>query len=116
MHELPVINSILKVVLKHAADNNVKKVVAVHLQVGELSDLEDKWMQQYFDSLAKDTIAQGARLVIERIPVVMKCSDCGMSYTVNMKEDKSLACPECGSNEHTMISGREYFIKNLEAI
>lgn len=116
MHELPVINSILKVVLKHAADNNVKKVVAVHLQVGELSDLEDKWMQQYFDSLAKDTTAQGARLVIERIPVVMKCSDCGMSYTVNMKEDKSLVCPECGSDKHTMVSGREYFIKNLEAI
>ena len=116
MHELPVINSILKVVLKHAADNNVKKVVAVHLQVGELSDLEDKWMQQYFDSLAKDTIAQGARLVIERIPVVMKCSDCGMSYTVNIKEDKSLVCPECGSDKHTMVSGREYFIKNLDAI
>ena len=46
MHELPVINSILSVVLKHAAANQVKKVVAIHLQVGEMSDLEDAWMQQ----------------------------------------------------------------------
>lgn len=116
MHELPVINSILKVVLKHAVDNNVNKVVAVHLQVGELSDLEDKWMQQYFDHLAKGGIAEGALLKIERIPVVMKCNDCGMSYTIKVKEDKTIICPECNSEKNTLVSGREYFIKNLEAI
>jgi len=116
MHELPVINSILKVVLKHAVDNNVKKVVAVHLQVGELSDLEDKWMQQYFDYLAKGGIAEGALLKIERTPVVMKCGDCGFSYVVDLKEDKAMICPECGSKKNTLISGREYFVKNLEAI
>ncbi len=116
MHELPVINSILKVVLKHAVENDVKQVIAVHLQVGELSDLEDKWMQQYFDHLAKDSIAEGAQLKIERIPVVMKCSDCGMSFTVDIKEDKSPVCPGCNGQKSTMISGREYLIKNLEAI
>lgn len=116
MHELPVINSILKVVLKHAVDNNVNKVVAVHLQVGELSDLEDQWMQQYFDYLAKGGIAEGAKLKIERTPVVMKCTGCGHSFVANIKQDKTLACPECGSEKNTMVSGREYFIKNLEAI
>ncbi len=116
MHELPVINSILKVVLKHAVSNKVSKVMAVHLQVGELSDLEDKWMQQYFDHLAKGGIAEGAQLKIERIPVVMKCSDCGFSYTINIKEDETYICPECKSQKNTMVSGREYFIKNLEAV
>ncbi|MDA3896139.1 MAG: hydrogenase maturation nickel metallochaperone HypA [Desulfobacteraceae bacterium] len=116
MHELPVINSILKVVLKHAVDNNVNKVVAVHLQVGELSDLEDKWMQQYFDHLAKGGIAEGAQLKIERTPVVMKCNDCGHSYVAKIKEDKTLACPKCGSEKNTLVSGREYIVKNLEAI
>ena len=116
MHELPVINSILKVVLKHAIDNKVKKVVAVHLQVGELSDLEDKWMQQYFDYLAKGGVAEGALLKIERTPVVMKCTDCGLSYVVDIKQDKVMVCPECGSKKNTLISGRGYFVKNLEAI
>ena len=116
MHELPIINNILKIVLKHAEDHKVKKVVAVHLQVGELSDLEDKWMQQYFDYLSKKSVADGARLVIERIPVKMKCSDCGVSYAVNIKEDQSISCPKCESIKNIMISGREYFIKNLEAI
>jgi len=116
MHELPVINSILDVVLKHAHRHHVKKVIAVHLKVGELSDLEDKWMQHYFDYLSKGGVAEGARLVIERTPVVMRCEDCNMKYVVNIREDKELSCPKCGSTNHSMISGREYFIQNLEAI
>jgi hydrogenase nickel incorporation protein HypA/HybF len=116
MHELSVIDSILKVVIKHAEKNNVSKVVAVHLEVGELSDLEDKWMQQYFDHLAKNSIAKDALLVIERIPVTMKCNDCGTSYIANIKQDKTLACPDCGSQKNTLVSGRGYLIKNLEVI
>lgn len=116
MHELPVIKQILDVVLKHAQKHQVKKVVAVHLQVGELSDLEDQWMQQYFDYLSKETVAEGAALKIERLPVVMKCSDCGMTYAANIKQDGPIRCPSCDSEKKQMISGRGYFIKNLEAI
>lgn len=116
MHELPIVKNILQVVLKHAVAHEVKKVLAIHIRVGEMSDLEDKWIQKYFDYLAKDNVVKGARLVIERVPVVMKCSDCFMSYEVDLKKDEAMACPECGSVNGTMVSGREYFIKNLEAI
>lgn len=116
MHELPIVNSILQIVLKHATAHKVKKVLAIHIQVGEMSDLEDEWMQKYFDYLAKDDIVKGARLVIERVPVVMQCLDCSLSYEVDMKKDQEMACPECGSVNAAIVSGREYFIKNLEAI
>ena len=116
MHELPVINRILEVILKHAASNDVRKVIVVHLQVGELSDLEDKWMQRYFDHLAKDGIAEGAKLEIERVPVMMKCSECGMLFTVNIREIQTISCPECKSKKSIMVSGQGYFIKNLEGI
>lgn len=116
MHELPVINSILSVVLKHAAANQVKKIVAIHLQVGEMSDLEDAWMQQYFDYLSKGTLAEGAVLKIERIPVVMRCAACGHTYEVNVKDGTKPLCPECGGDKHSLVSGREYFIKNMEVL
>jgi hydrogenase nickel incorporation protein HypA/HybF len=59
MHELPITESILKIVLKHAEMNSARKVITVHLQVGKLSDLEDDWIQRYFDYLSKGTIAEG---------------------------------------------------------
>ena len=62
MHELPVTESILKIVLKHARVSGVRKVRTIRLIVGKLSDLEDEWIQRYFDYLSKGTVAEGARL------------------------------------------------------
>lgn len=42
MHELPITESILKIVLRHAATNDVRKIMTIHLRVGKLSDLEDE--------------------------------------------------------------------------
>ena len=52
MHELPITESILKIILKHVKSNNVRKVVAVHLRIGKMSDIEDEWIQRYFDYLS----------------------------------------------------------------
>ncbi len=59
---MPVTESILNVVLKHAAMNKAEKVIFVNLQIGKLSDLQDEWLQRYFDYLSKGTIAEGAKL------------------------------------------------------
>jgi len=80
MHELPITESILKIVLKHAETNNVRQVVTIHLQIGKLSDLEDEWIQRYFDFLSKGTLAQGAKLKIERMPIMIQCNVCSTAY------------------------------------
>ena len=117
MHELPVIKSILGICLKHAMSYGVKKILAIHLEIGELSDLEDEWMQQYFDYVSKGTLAEGARLKIKKIPVVMQCNACGESFEVDVKKMSEIRCPECKADKnHELISGREYYIKNMEAI
>ena len=116
MHELSVVDSILKVVLKHAATNGVEKVVAVGLRIGELSDLVDEWVQHYFDFLSKDTIAAGAILKIERSPVVFRCEQCSGEFPVNVRETKKFVCPACGGGKVTLVSGREFYIKNIEVM
>lgn len=114
MHELPVIESILKIVLAHAQKNDVRRVTAIRLRVGKLSDLEDAWMQRYFDYVAKDTVAEGAKLEIERTPIRMQCNACNVSYDLeDMTAD--IVCPQCGKKDSRLISGREYYIKDMEA-
>jgi hydrogenase nickel incorporation protein HypA/HybF len=116
MHELPITESILKIVLKHGEANDVKKVKAIHLRIGRLSDLEDDWIQRYFDYLSKDTLAEGAKLVIERTPVIMQCNACSFSYEVEPEKMDDLTCPACGKKGGaSLLSGREYTIKEMEA-
>jgi len=114
MHELPITESILKIVLRHAEGQSVRKVVTIRLQIGRLSDLEDEWIQRYFDYLSEGTIAEGAKLKIERTPVMMHCSACSTSYEAQTARIGDLACPACGAGGGTLLSGREYYIKEME--
>jgi hydrogenase nickel incorporation protein HypA/HybF len=114
MHELPITESILKIVLRHAEMNNVRRVIAVHLQVGKLSDLEDDWIQRYFDYLSKGTIAEGAKLKIERTPMRVQCHACLATYEAEKARMDDLVCPACGEKGGTLLSGREYTIKEME--
>jgi len=116
MHELQVTERILDIVLRHAQANGANRIISIQLKIGELSDLENEWVQKYFDHLSKDTIAKNAKLKIERIPVVMKCDDCEHSFEINIKEIKDIQCPECAHKQCTLISGREYYIKDMEVI
>jgi hydrogenase nickel incorporation protein HypA/HybF len=114
MHELPITESILKIVLTYAEKNDVRQVEVIHLQIGKLSDLEDEWVQRYFDFLSKGTVAQGAKLKIERTPITLQCNVCAASYQIEIANMSDSACPVCGRKDGKLISGREYYIKNME--
>lgn len=116
MHELPVTESILKIVLTHAEKNDVRRVMTIQLQVGRLSHLEDEPMQRYFDYVSKGTLAEGAKLQIERTPIRLECNACAESYTVENANEIDTPCPQCGKKDAKLISGREYFIKNMEVM
>lgn len=115
MHELPVTQSILDVVLRHAERHQVKKIHAINLAIGALSDLQDEWIQSYFDYIGKGTLAEGARLKIERVPVVFRCRACAGEFEADVREMRDITCPTCGKGDLELVSGREYYIKSMEA-
>ncbi len=114
MHELPVTQGILDIVLKHASLNQVIRVRTINLAIGELSDLQDEWIQRYFDFISKGTLAEGAQLRIERIPVVFRCNACMENFHFDIKEMKDISCPSCSGRDFVLVSGREYYIKDME--
>lgn len=116
MHELSVMEKILQVVLERGRDNKVKKILAIHLKIGKLSDLEEKWMQRYFDYLSRDTLAEGSRLVIETVPVRVRCQECEQEFSLQLEEDDQKFCPRCKSQAFSLVSGRGYSIESIEAI
>jgi hydrogenase nickel incorporation protein HypA/HybF len=116
MHELQVTERILEVALDHASRHEVARIVAIHLRIGELSDLEDQWIQHYFDYLSRGTLAENARLKIERAPIVMDCDSCACSFEVKRAGLREAECPECGESRCRLVSGREYFVKTMEVL
>lgn len=115
MHELAVTHEILEIVLRHARQNRVSRVHRIVLEIGELSDLEQLWIQRYFDSISRGSAAEGAEIDIEKVPCRFRCSPCGEEFTAGLSADEPLLCPACGSQVVEMVSGSEYKVKSMEA-
>jgi hydrogenase nickel incorporation protein HypA/HybF len=116
MHELAVTESLLQVVLSHAGEGGAGKVVSVSVRIGELSDLVNDWMQRYFDYLSRGTIAEGARIHIERIAATFRCDACGDVFPADPRTREAIRCPRCASEAMTLVSGRECFVQQIEVM
>ncbi len=115
MHELSVTQSILDIALEYAKRNEASKIVEIHLQIGEITDFNDEWIQRYFDFVSKGTISEGAKLRITRIPAQLKCQACSFTFPLD-QSNWNTQCPSCQSKESQLISGREFRIEALEVI
>ncbi|HOF13520.1 MAG TPA: hydrogenase maturation nickel metallochaperone HypA [Spirochaetota bacterium] len=113
MHELSIMSNVLDIVVQHAQQNGAVKVTKIHLLIGELSDYIPEWMQNYFDFVSKDTIAENAQLVVEMVKASLQCGDCGTAFAFN-KDDWQFSCPKCHSPNVTIVSGRELTVKTIE--
>lgn len=112
MHEMSIAQSALDIILQESQNHKVNRVISVALKVGELSAVETKSLRFCFELLTKGTLAEGARLDIERVEVTCRCQDCGSNFTV---QDLMFSCPSCKSNRVEMLSGRELSIESFEA-
>jgi hydrogenase nickel incorporation protein HypA/HybF len=56
-------------------------------------------------------LLEETELVIEKIPAVTLCGDCGKSYETVKYAKK---CPHCGSDHTWLIQGNEFLIKEIE--
>ena len=111
MHELSVTESILRVTLRHAETHKAKQVTDIYLVIGQWSSIIDDSVQFHWNILSENTIAQGAKLHFERIPVELFCIDCANVYTPT---DKELVCPKCGSTRIRVTKGDEFNIDSIE--
>lgn len=112
MHELAVTQSILEIVLRHAEAAGAGRILSINLVIGELTGFVDDSIQFYFDFLSKDTPAQDAQLVFERIPPRARCQQCGTDYAP--PNSRLWTCPECGALGGDVIAGREFSVASIE--
>jgi len=111
MHELGITENILNITLAKANEGQATKVLKINLVIGELSGFVADCIQFYFDTLSKDTIAQGAALHFETVPVELRCRNCSAVFR---PQDTLWSCPKCGSQGAEIFKGRELYIGSVE--
>ena len=113
MHGMSILSNVMDVVLKYTQENNVRKVVSVTLVVGELRDVVDELMESCFRFLCRNTIAKDVALHMEKVPLKAQCNQCRLVFPAGIKQPETLVCPDCGSKQLHVHSGKEFPIKSI---
>ena len=111
MHELAITQGIIAAAVPEAKRHGAKKILEIRLRIGEYSGVFPEYIQEYFNIASRGTLAEGAKLVIEKVPIVIHCNKCNFEGEIPRRK---IQCPECGGLDIKLISGREYFVDSLE--
>ncbi len=113
MHELGIVNYVVKQVESIAEENELKKIESVTLEFGEVSGIITAYLYNYWDWYTKKfPLFEGSKLKCETIPAVTWCDSCKKTYPT---VEHGKICPFCGSGETWLIQGNEMNIKEIEA-
>ncbi|MFP3980328.1 MAG: hydrogenase maturation nickel metallochaperone HypA [Desulfobacterales bacterium] len=87
------------------------RVERVNLRIGKLSAVVVDSLNFCLEIATRDTPLAEAVFSIEEIPVVAQCRECGHEWQVARAVFK---CPQCGSGNLEMISGRELDVVSID--
>ena len=110
MHELSITLSVVEICEQNAAG---RRVVAVTLELGELSGVVPEAVTFCFEPCTKGTLLDGAQLIIDRIAACGRCHDCGAQFAVSAYYQP---CPACGCFAVELLRGEELRVKELEVL
>ncbi|MDF2677653.1 MAG: hypA [Bacillota bacterium] len=85
----------------------------VCLKVGDLRDFVEEVTQKYWDYLSIGTIANGAKIKFERVPVSAICHSCENIFYFEWHAKDKLCCPLCGNSDTELYTGTELEVKEI---
>lgn len=112
MHELGLMDAVIRTVGRIIKEENLKHVRKIVLEVGELSGVVPHFITDCYEAVVADTQYQDTELVIEIVPGIARCNDCHIEFKIDIEE---LCCPVCYGKNLTPIEGKDLTIKEIEA-
>lgn len=108
---MSIAQSLLDIVVDEAARHQVTKIKRVGVRVGAYSALVPDSLRFCWDLIIEDTVAAGAELTIDEIPMMGVCNACNAQITMT---EPVFECPECKSADFELTQGRELMVDYIE--
>lgn len=111
MHEYAIAQALVAQIEDIARENGAVVVRRVVIQVGKLRAVVPEILRWGFGVAAEKSVAAGADLVIEEVPIVIRCRACAAECEL---EDPVFICPSCNGTDVSQIAGDELILKSME--
>jgi hydrogenase nickel incorporation protein HypA/HybF len=113
LHELGIAQSIIDIAIRVAKENRSRRISVVRIQAGEFRGIIQEQLEFCFAFAAEGTIAEGAKLEVQVIPIEAQCETCGKKFHV---KNFNFQCPSCESAKIRVLGGDELTVKDLELL
>ena len=114
MHEIGVVRQMCRTVMDFAAENNIQSISEIVVEIGELSLIIPKYVEDVYPLVTEGTMLSDTKLIMETVPGLAECDDCDEIFNVVEHEGY---CPNCRKNEKvTRKNINEYFISLKDGI
>ncbi len=110
MHEIGVVRAMVRTVADFARENSIAEISEIVADVGELSLVVPKYVEDIYPHVVEGTFLEHTKLVLNLIPGMAECDECNEVF--NVIEHKGY-CPNCGSFEKTILSGKDFLIREI---
>jgi hydrogenase nickel incorporation protein HypA/HybF len=112
MHEISLVSAVVDQVEDLARVQHFDRVLTIWLSVGALSGAEPSCIEFCFSEVARRSVLEGARLVLERVDVELACRGCAeLSFPA---DPSALFCERCHSTDVQIRKGQDFRIAELE--
>jgi hydrogenase nickel incorporation protein HypA/HybF len=111
MHEVALMQQTLEMAFEQAAKHGAQRILRMTLRVGASSGVLSDALSFAFDVLSQGTIAEGARLEMESVPVVCFCAACAEEFA---PPGLFYECPCCRQVSTQVRRGQELELAALE--
>lgn len=111
MHEVALMQDTLEMALDYAQREGARRITTIALKIGRLSGVVPEALEFAFDVVTRSTIAEGARCVIETVPLLCFCETCYQEWAPPEWGDP---CPLCQGGQFRLVQGRELELAYLE--
>jgi len=110
MHELGIVIQIVKQMEQYMEEHKISKIKSLVLQVGELSGVYPKYLEDVYPIAVEYSKLQDTELILDITPGIGQCLSCNFNY--NLTENNNI-CPLCGHLEFRIITGKDFLIKEI---
>lgn len=111
MHEVALAQGIVDIVMDRSERDGFRRAKAVHVELGDLSNVMPEALAFGFESAARGTPAEGAQLHFTHRPGTGWCVDCSVEVKV---QSRIALCPKCGGVKWVVTGGEQMRVTELE--
>lgn len=111
MHELSVCQALVRELDALALREDATRIIRVVVHIGPLCGVEPQLLRQAYPLASAGTVADGAELVLENLPIRVHCESCGAESEAVVNR---LVCGACGDYRTRLVSGDEMLLAHVE--